>query len=157
MEGGVMLKEYLDFERDAGLLEEVAKCYSASCVFADVQYRSGVMHGAIKAVFPAKAVGQALTVQLSKGDLVDPLKALEMGTFWHSHAETDDFSLLLKGNLVIHLRDGTVRLGPGDLYVVPRGVEHRPLAEEEVHLLLIEPRGTPNTGDPATAAVKRTI
>jgi 4-hydroxy-4-methyl-2-oxoglutarate aldolase len=82
MEGGVMLKEYLDFERDAGLLaefEEVAKCYSASCVFADVQYRTGVMHSAIKAAFPAKAVGHALTVQLSKGDLVDPLKALEMG------------------------------------------------------------------------------
>jgi 4-hydroxy-4-methyl-2-oxoglutarate aldolase len=82
MEGGVMLKEYLEFERDAGLLakfEEVAKCYSASCVFADVQYRTGVMHSAIKAAFPAKAVGQALTVQLSKGDLVDPLKALEMG------------------------------------------------------------------------------
>jgi hypothetical protein len=82
MEGGVMLKEYLDFERDAGLLaefEEVAKCYSASCVFADVQYRTGVMHSAIKAAFPAKAVGQALTVQLSKGDLVDSLKALEMG------------------------------------------------------------------------------
>jgi mannose-6-phosphate isomerase-like protein (cupin superfamily) len=48
-------------------------------------------------------------------------------------------------------------LGPGDLYVVPRGVEHRPVAEEEVHLLLIEPRGTPNTGDAVTAAVKRTI
>jgi 4-hydroxy-4-methyl-2-oxoglutarate aldolase len=77
-----MLKEYFDFERDAGLLaefEEVAKCYSASCVFADVQYRTGVMHSAIKAAFPAKAVGHALTVQLSKGDLVDPLKALEMG------------------------------------------------------------------------------
>jgi 4-hydroxy-4-methyl-2-oxoglutarate aldolase len=77
-----MLKEYLEFERDAELLakfEEVAKCYSASCVFADVQYRTGVMHSAIKAAFPAKAVGQALTVQLSRGDLVDPLKALEMG------------------------------------------------------------------------------
>jgi mannose-6-phosphate isomerase-like protein (cupin superfamily) len=50
-----------------------------------------------------------------------------------------------------------VRLGPGDLYVVPKGVEHRPVAEEEAHLLLIEPRGTPNTGDPATAAVKHAI
>ncbi len=77
-----MLKEFHDFERDPALLaefEEVAKCYSASCVFADVQYRTGVMHSAIRAAFPAKAVGQALTVQLSKGDLVDPLKALEMG------------------------------------------------------------------------------
>jgi 4-hydroxy-4-methyl-2-oxoglutarate aldolase len=77
-----MLKEFLEFERDPELLaefEEVAGCYSASCVFADVQYRTGVMHSSIKAAFPAKAVGQALTVQLSKGDLVDPLKALEMG------------------------------------------------------------------------------
>src|SRR6516165_1107792 len=66
---------------------------------------------------------------------------------WHSHAETDDFFLVLKGNLTIQLRDGEVRLGPGDLYVVPKGVEHRPVAEEETHLLLIEPYGTPNTGD----------
>jgi mannose-6-phosphate isomerase-like protein (cupin superfamily) len=76
---------------------------------------------------------------------------------WHSHAETDDFFLVLEGNLRIQLRDGEVRLGPGDLYVVPKGVEHRPVAEEEAHLLLIEPHGTPNTGDPATAAVKHAI
>jgi len=74
---------------------------------------------------------------------------------WHSHPDTDDFFLVLKGRLVIELRDGEVRVGPGELYVVPRGVEHRPVAKEEVHLLLIEPTGTPNTGDPATAAVKR--
>jgi mannose-6-phosphate isomerase-like protein (cupin superfamily) len=76
---------------------------------------------------------------------------------WHSHPDTDDFFLVLKGALVIQLRDGEVRLGPGDLHVVPKGVEHRPMAEEETHLLLIEPIGTPNTGDPATAAVKRAI
>jgi len=76
---------------------------------------------------------------------------------WHSHGETDDLFLVLKGNLVIELRDGEVRLGPGDLYVVPKGIEHRPVAEEEAHLLLIEPHGTPNTGDPATAAVKHAI
>ena len=76
---------------------------------------------------------------------------------WHSHAETDDFFLVLKGNLRIQLRDGEVTLGPGDLYVVTKGVEHRPVAEEEAHLLLIEPHGTPNTGDPATAAVKHAI
>lgn len=50
-----------------------------------------------------------------------------------------------------------MHLGPGDLYVVPKGVEHQPVAEEEVHLLLIEPKGTPNTGDQATAAVKTAI
>jgi mannose-6-phosphate isomerase-like protein (cupin superfamily) len=55
------------------------------------------------------------------------------------------------------MRDRTVRLGPGELFVVPRGVEHRPVAEEECHLLLVEPRGTPNTGDPATAATKVAI
>jgi mannose-6-phosphate isomerase-like protein (cupin superfamily) len=76
---------------------------------------------------------------------------------WHSHAETDDFFLVLKGNLTIQLRDGEVKLGPGDLYVVPKGVEHRPVAEGEVHLLLIGPHGTPNTDDPATAAVKHAI
>ena len=76
---------------------------------------------------------------------------------WHSHAETDDLFLVLKGSLTIQLRDAEVRLGPGDLYVVPKGVEHRPVADEEVHLLLIEPRGTPNTGDEATAAAKTAV
>jgi mannose-6-phosphate isomerase-like protein (cupin superfamily) len=66
---------------------------------------------------------------------------------WHKHDETDDFFLVLDGRLTIQLRDGDVELGPGDLYVVPRGVEHCPRADEEAHLLLIEPSGTPNTGD----------
>jgi mannose-6-phosphate isomerase-like protein (cupin superfamily) len=81
---------------------------------------------------------------------------------WHSHPETDDFFLVLKGTLRIDLRDAKgaerhVNLKPGDLYVVPRGVEHRPVAVKEVHLLLIEPAGTPNTGDPATAVTKVAI
>jgi mannose-6-phosphate isomerase-like protein (cupin superfamily) len=76
---------------------------------------------------------------------------------WHKHDDTDDFFLVLKGSLDIQLRDRTVTLGPGELFVVPRGVEHRPVAREEVHLLLIEPRGTPNTGDPATAAKRQVI
>src|SRR4051812_32934388 len=77
-----MLKIFQDFPRDPELLarfDTVAAAYSASCIFADVMYRTGVMHSSIKPAFKAKAVGQALTVQLSKGDLVDPLKALEMG------------------------------------------------------------------------------
>jgi 4-hydroxy-4-methyl-2-oxoglutarate aldolase len=77
-----MLKVFNEFERLPALLagfDEVARCLSASCVFADVQYRQGVMDSEIKPPFRAKAVGQALTVQLSPGDLVDPLKALEMG------------------------------------------------------------------------------
>jgi mannose-6-phosphate isomerase-like protein (cupin superfamily) len=78
-----------------------------------------------------------------------------LGEFvWHAHPETDDFFLVLSGALAIDLPDRTVTLGPGDLFVVPRGVQHRPRAAVETHLLLIEPAGTPNTGDPATAAVK---
>lgn len=76
---------------------------------------------------------------------------------WHKHDDTDDFFLVLKGQLVIELRDRSVTLGPGELFVVPEGVEHRPVAKEEVHVLLIEPMGTPNTGDPTTAAVRRVI
>jgi mannose-6-phosphate isomerase-like protein (cupin superfamily) len=74
---------------------------------------------------------------------------------WHKHDETDDFFLVLKGRLDIQLRDRTITLEPGQLYVVPKGIEHRPVAKDEVHLLLIEPKGTPNTGDAATAAPRR--
>ena len=73
---------------------------------------------------------------------------------WHEHPDTDDFFLVLQGRLTIEMPDGPVVLGPGEMFVVPRGVQHRPVAEEETHLLLIEPAGTPNTGDAATAAVK---
>jgi mannose-6-phosphate isomerase-like protein (cupin superfamily) len=66
---------------------------------------------------------------------------------WHSHPDTDDFFLVLKGRLTIQLRDRDVDLGEGDLFVVPRGVEHCPRADEEAHILLIEPKGTPNVGD----------
>ena len=76
---------------------------------------------------------------------------------WHKHDDTDDFFLVLKGVLDIQLRDRTITLGSGQMYVVPKGVEHRPVAREEVHLLLIEPAGTPNTGDAATAAPRRTV
>jgi mannose-6-phosphate isomerase-like protein (cupin superfamily) len=76
---------------------------------------------------------------------------------WHKHDDTDDFFLVLRGRLTIQLRDRDVHLGPGELFVVPRGVEHRPVAAEEVHLLLIEPAGTPNTGDRSTAAPRRVI
>ena len=76
---------------------------------------------------------------------------------WHKHDDTDDFFLVLKGTLDIQMRDRTVTLGPGEMYIVPKGVEHCPLAKEEVHLLLIEPTGTPNTGDKNTAAPRKTI
>lgn len=73
---------------------------------------------------------------------------------WHSHPDTDDFFMVLSGTVKIEMREGDVVLNAGDLYVVPKGVEHRPVALEEAHLLLIEPQGTPNTGDAATAARK---
>ncbi len=66
---------------------------------------------------------------------------------WHKHDDTDDFFLVLEGHLTIQLRDRDVELGPGELFVVPRGVEHCPKADEEAHVLLIEPSGTVNTGD----------
>jgi mannose-6-phosphate isomerase-like protein (cupin superfamily) len=66
---------------------------------------------------------------------------------WHKHDDTDDFFLVLRGRLTIQLRDRDVHLEEGELFVVPRGVEHCPKAEEEAHVLLIEPRGTVNTGD----------
>jgi mannose-6-phosphate isomerase-like protein (cupin superfamily) len=66
---------------------------------------------------------------------------------WHSHEDTDDFFLILKGRLTLHLRDRDIELTEGELFVVPRGVEHCPEADDEAHVLLIEPKGTPNTGD----------
>jgi len=76
---------------------------------------------------------------------------------WHKHDDTDDVFLVLQGRLTMRLRDRTITLGPGELFVVPRGVEHQPFAEEETELLLIEPTGTPNTGDSETAAPRQVI
>jgi mannose-6-phosphate isomerase-like protein (cupin superfamily) len=71
---------------------------------------------------------------------------------WHKHDETDELFLILEGEFEMAFRDRTMILGPGELLVVPRGVEHRPAARNGlVKLLLIDPDGTPNTGDPATA------
>ena len=65
---------------------------------------------------------------------------------WHEHAETDEAFIVIEGALRIAFRDGAVRLQAGEMFVVPKGVEHKPCAEQEVKLLLIEPRGVPNTG-----------
>jgi mannose-6-phosphate isomerase-like protein (cupin superfamily) len=71
-----------------------------------------------------------------------------LGEFvWHRHDDTDDFFLVLDGHLTVQLRDRDVELEAGELFVVPRGVEHCPKADVETHVLLIEPRGTRNTGD----------
>lgn len=66
---------------------------------------------------------------------------------WHSHADTDEVFIVLKGSMAIHFRHRSVRLSRGELCVVPGGVEHRPVAEEECHIMLVEPAGTVNTGD----------
>jgi mannose-6-phosphate isomerase-like protein (cupin superfamily) len=94
----------------------------------------------------AKFNGHAIMVVKVKGEFV-----------WHKHDDTDDFFLILKGRLTLRLRDRDVVLMPGELFIVPKGAEHLPTAEEETHLLLIEPIGTPNTGDPSTAAQGRDI
>ena len=71
---------------------------------------------------------------------------------WHKHDETDELFLILEGEFEMAFRDRIVTLRPGELLIVPRGVEHRPAARNgQVKLLLIDPDGTPNTGDPATA------
>jgi len=66
---------------------------------------------------------------------------------WHDHPETDETFIVLEGSLRIDLRGGSVHIGKGEMYVVPKGVEHKPFAENEVKMLLIEPRGVVNTGD----------
>ena len=68
---------------------------------------------------------------------------------WHHHADTDETFLVIEGELRIDFRDGVVTLRPGEMYVVPKGVEHKPFAEHEVKLMLIEPRGVLNTGETA--------
>ncbi len=73
---------------------------------------------------------------------------------WHAHPDTDDFFMVLSGRLTLETEAGNVELAPGQVHVVPKGVRHRPVAHGLVELLLIEPAGTPNTGDPATAAHK---
>ncbi len=66
---------------------------------------------------------------------------------WHAHDDTDEVFIVLDGAMTIHFRDGEVRLNSGEMFVIPRGVEHKPFAKEECRILLVEPAGTPNTGD----------
>jgi mannose-6-phosphate isomerase-like protein (cupin superfamily) len=73
---------------------------------------------------------------------------------YHLHEDTDDFFLVLAGEMVMDIDGASHRVKTGELFVVPKDVTHRPRAEEECHVLLIEPKGEPNTGDPATAAPK---
>jgi len=76
---------------------------------------------------------------------------------FHSHPDTDDFFLVLEGEMEMDLKGETHTVKTGELFVVPTGITHRPRAEHECKVLLIEPKGVPNTGDPATAAPKPRI
>lgn len=77
------------------------------------------------------------------------LVKLEGDFIWHSHEDTDETFIVIEGELRIDFRDGAVRVGAGEMLVVPKGVEHKPFAEREVKLMLIEPRGVKNTGEGA--------
>lgn len=66
---------------------------------------------------------------------------------WHDHKETDEVFMVVQGTMAIEFRDGRVELSSGDMFVVPKGVEHRPTAQQECHILLVEPHGLVNTGD----------
>jgi mannose-6-phosphate isomerase-like protein (cupin superfamily) len=66
---------------------------------------------------------------------------------WHHHENEDELFFVIKGQLLIKLRDGEVRIGPGEFVVIPRGIDHLPVAEDEVHVILIEPKDTLNTGN----------
>ncbi len=66
---------------------------------------------------------------------------------WHDHPDTDEVFIVLAGSLAIEFRDGKVTLNAGEMYVVPKGVEHRPVAEEECQIMIVEPKGVLNTGD----------
>ena len=87
-------------------------------------------------VVVAELNGQHVKVAKVKGEFV-----------WHHHENEDELFLVLKGVLDLELRDRTVSLGPGEIFVVPRGTDHRPVAKEEVHLLMFEPESTLNTGN----------
>ncbi|MFD7263955.1 cupin domain-containing protein [Streptomyces sp. NPDC059874] len=76
---------------------------------------------------------------------------------WHAHEDTDELFLVVAGTLTIRLRDGDVVLGPGEMYVVPRGVEHCPAADEETSILLFEPSGTTNTGSAGGARTREAV
>ena len=75
------------------------------------------------------------------------LVKLQGNFVWHKHDEEDEMFLVVKGSIVIRLRDGDVRLGEGEFVVIPRGVEHMPVADEEAHVVLFEPKTTLNTGN----------
>ena len=75
------------------------------------------------------------------------LVRIEGDFIWHDHPETDETFMVIEGHLRIDFRDGSVDIGPGEMFVVPKGVQHKPFAEKEVKMMVIEPRGILNTGN----------
>ena len=76
---------------------------------------------------------------------------------WHSHAESDELFLVLSGDFAIEFRDGLTQLAPGELIVVPKGVEHKPIAHGECHILMLDREGEPNTGASPSAFTRNTL
>ena len=102
----------------------------------DVAAKLALVHDYWTPHIIAELNGQHVKVVKLKGEFV-----------WHRHEHEDELFYVLDGRLVIELRDGAITLDRGELCVVPRGVEHRPVAADEVHVLLFEPAGTRNTGN----------
>jgi len=75
------------------------------------------------------------------------LAKIEGEFIWHSHPDTDEVFIVIEGSLDLEFRDGSVRVDAGEMFVVPKGVDHKPVAESECRIMLVEPRGTVNTGD----------
>lgn len=96
--------------------------------------------GSFDELWSPKVVGEV-------NDVFVKLAKLKGDFAWHTHRGEDELFLVVRGAMVLHLRDREVPLDEGDFFIVPRGVEHRPVAEEEAHVLLIEPKSTVNTGD----------
>jgi mannose-6-phosphate isomerase-like protein (cupin superfamily) len=100
----------------------------------------------LASVFPSiSAAWTPITVAQCNGS--DVMVAKGEGAYpWHKHEATDDFFLVLQGSLVIEMRDKNVTLGPGEMFVVPKGTEHRPVAQKDTYFILIEPPHTANGG-----------
>ncbi len=102
----------------------------------------------IRAKFELFAEQWAPKVIAEMNDYQFKIVRLDGDFIWHDHKDTDETFIVIEGELRIDFRDGAVHLSAGEMFVVPRGVEHKPYAENEVKLLLVEPRGVVNTGDP---------
>ena len=94
-------------------------------------------------------------VVVEMNDYQFKLVRLEGDFIWHAHADTDEVFIVLEGRLRIDFRDGAVELAAGEMFVVPKGVEHKPFADDEAKVLLVEPRGVVNTGQTASERTAR--